>query len=44
MNNKVKFKIGEIEFEAEGSAEVVERERNVSQIVLVCSSSIILTA
>ena len=29
MNNKVKFKIGEIEFEAEGSAEVVERERNV---------------
>ncbi len=29
MENKVKFKIGEIEFEAEGSAEVVERERNV---------------
>ena len=29
MNNKVKFKIGEIEFEAEGSSEVVERERNV---------------
>ena len=29
MDNKVKFKIGEIEFEAEGSAEVVERERNV---------------
>lgn len=29
MGNKVKFKIGEIEFEAEGSAEVVERERNV---------------
>lgn len=29
MENRVKFKIGEIEFEAEGSAEVVERERNV---------------
>lgn len=29
MNNKIKFKIGEIEFEAEGSSEVVERERNV---------------
>ncbi|MCH5142210.1 MAG: hypothetical protein J1G07_00630 [Clostridiales bacterium] len=27
MENKVKFKIGEIEFEAEGSAEVIERER-----------------
>ncbi len=25
----MKFKIGEIEFEADGSAEVVERERNV---------------
>lgn len=29
MENRVKFKVGEIEFEAEGSAEVVERERNV---------------
>lgn len=29
MENKVKFKIGEIEFEAEGSAEVVQREREV---------------
>ncbi|WP_100489196.1 hypothetical protein [Sporolactobacillus pectinivorans] len=29
MENHVKFKIGEIEFEADGSAEVVERERNV---------------
>lgn len=29
MENRVKFKIGEIEFEAEGSAEVVERERSV---------------
>ena len=29
MENRVKFKIGEIEFEAEGSAEVIERERNV---------------
>ncbi|MDR0964229.1 MAG: hypothetical protein LBM60_06410 [Clostridium sp.] len=27
--NRVRFKIGEIEFEAEGSAEVVERERSV---------------
>lgn len=29
MENRVKFKIGEIEFEAEGSAEVIEKERNV---------------
>lgn len=29
MENKVKFKIGEIEFEAEGSAEVIEREREI---------------
>ncbi len=29
MENRVKFRIGEIEFEAEGSAEVIERERNV---------------
>lgn len=29
MENRVKFKIGDIEFEAEGSAEVIERERNV---------------
>lgn len=29
MENRVKFKVGEIEFEAEGSAEVVERERSV---------------
>lgn len=29
MDNKVKFKIGEIEFEAVGTAEVIERERNV---------------
>lgn len=29
MENKVKLKIGEIEFEAKGSAEVVERERSV---------------
>lgn len=28
MQNKVRFKIGEIEFEAEGDAEVIERERN----------------
>lgn len=29
MENRVKFKIGEIEFEAEGSADVIERERSV---------------
>ncbi|MEC5425642.1 hypothetical protein QGM71_19365 [Virgibacillus sp. C22-A2] len=29
MENRVKFKIGEIEFEAEGSAETIERERNI---------------
>lgn len=29
MENKVKFKIGEIEFEAEGSAELIERERDI---------------
>lgn len=29
MENKVKFRIGEIEFEAEGSAEVIEREREI---------------
>lgn len=29
MENRVKFKIGDIEFEAVGSAEVVERERSV---------------
>jgi hypothetical protein len=29
MENRVKFKIGEIEFESEGSADVVERERSV---------------
>jgi DNA-binding PadR family transcriptional regulator len=29
LENRVKFKIGEIEFEAEGSDDVVERERNV---------------
>ncbi|SEO01175.1 hypothetical protein SAMN04488134_103114 [Amphibacillus marinus] len=29
MQNRVKFKIGEIEFEAEGSAETIERERAV---------------
>lgn len=29
LENRVKFKIGDIEFEAEGSAEVVERERSV---------------
>lgn len=29
MENRVKFKIGEIEFEAEGSAEVIEREREI---------------
>lgn len=29
MENRIRFKIGEIEFEAEGTAEVVERERNV---------------
>jgi len=29
MGNKVKFKIGEIEFEAEGEDAVIERERNV---------------
>ena len=29
MENRVRFKIGEIEFEAEGSAEIVERERMV---------------
>ncbi|MEA4875636.1 hypothetical protein [Anaerorhabdus sp.] len=28
MENRVKFRIGDIEFEAEGSAEVVERERS----------------
>lgn len=28
MENRVRFKIGEIEFEAEGSAEVIERERS----------------
>ncbi len=29
MDNRVKFKVGEIEFEAEGAADVVEREREV---------------
>lgn len=29
MENKIKFKIGEIEFEAEGSAEVIQREREI---------------
>lgn len=29
MENRVKFKIGEIEFEAEGTAEVIERERGI---------------
>ena len=29
MENRVRFKIGEIEFEAEGTADVVERERDV---------------
>ena len=29
MENRVKFKIGEIEFEAEGSVELIERERKV---------------
>lgn len=29
MDNKVRFKIGDIEFEAEGSADIVERERDV---------------
>lgn len=29
MENRVKFKIGEIEFEAEGSAEVIEKERGI---------------
>lgn len=29
MENRVRFKIGEIEFEAEGSEEVIERERSV---------------
>lgn len=29
MENRVKFKFGEIEFEAEGTAEVIERERDV---------------
>lgn len=29
LENRVKFRIGEIEFEAEGTAEVIERERNV---------------
>lgn len=29
MENRVRFKIGEIEFEAEGSAEIIERERSI---------------
>lgn len=29
MENRVKFRFGEIEFEAEGSAEVIERERDI---------------
>lgn len=29
MENRVKFKIGEIEFEAEGTEEVIERERSI---------------
>lgn len=29
LENRVKFRIGEIEFEAEGTAEMIERERNV---------------
>jgi DNA-binding PadR family transcriptional regulator len=29
VENRVRFKIGEIEFEAEGSAEILERERSV---------------
>ena len=38
MENKVKFKIGEIEFEAEGSAEVIEREREVFMNALLPAS------
>lgn len=29
MENRIRFKIGDIEFEAEGSTEIIERERNV---------------
>ncbi len=29
MENRVRFKIGEIEFEAEGTSELIERERNI---------------
>lgn len=29
MENRVKFKIGDIEFEAEGTAEVIEKERSI---------------
>lgn len=29
MENRVRFKIGEIEFETEGSAEIIERERSI---------------
>lgn len=35
MENRVKFKIGEIEFEAVGSEEVIERERNVFLMTLL---------
>lgn len=35
MDNKVKFKIGEIEFEAEGTEELIEKERNIFVNVLL---------
>lgn len=38
MENRVKFRIGEIEFEAEGTAEVIERERNVFITTLLPAS------
>ena len=38
MGNKIRFKIGEIEFEAEGSAEIIERERNIFMSTLLPSA------
>ena len=46
MQNKVRFKIGEIEFEAEGSAEVIARERKefFSTLLPLASNTTIRTA
>lgn len=46
VENRVKFKIGEIEFEAEGTAETIERERNIflNSILPVAVDAIVRTS